>query len=65
MKKAVGEPKTQKLTLLMRPSVVKNAYKIVHMKHESLNNLVNVLLEKYVNDNFSYIQKYDDTIEED
>ena len=60
---ATGETKTRKLTLLMRPSVVEKAYKIVHMKHDSLNNVLEVLLENYVETNKSYIEKFDECIE--
>lgn len=57
------ETKSQKITLVMRPSVLKNANKIAHMKNDSVNNILNDLLEAYVAENMAYVQRYDECIE--
>ena len=52
------EAKTRNTTLLLRPSVFKNAKIIATINGTSINDLVNVFLEQYVEDNKETLDKY-------
>ena len=65
MRKPTGELKSQKLTLAMRPSVVRDIYKVTHMKNNTVNNLINDLLEKYIAENQECIQLFDKYVKPD
>lgn len=63
MGKAVGELKSKKLTSMVRPSVLSETQKIVQMRGDNINNLVNELLIKFNAENQKYLQKYEEVME--
>lgn len=64
IKKGPGRPplevetKTKRLNLLLLPSLFQDLEKVSTMKRTSVNNLINVVLKEYVEDNKDLIDKY-------
>ena len=60
-KKPAGvEAKSQRVNLLLRPSLYEDAKKVAAMKRTSVNDMVNDILQSIVNDNKGLIKKYND-----
>jgi hypothetical protein len=59
-KPSTEETKTKRLNLLMLPSVCESIGKIATMKRCSTNELINSILQEYIEDNQELLQKYDD-----
>ena len=52
------ETKTKRLNLLLLPSLFQDLEKLSTMKRTSVNNLINVVLKEYVEENQNLIEKY-------
>ncbi|MBR6151476.1 MAG: hypothetical protein IKQ25_09365 [Lachnospiraceae bacterium] len=59
------ERRTERLNLLVGPSAKADLHKIAHMKRTSANNLINHMIDKYIEDNQAVIEKYDAIFGED
>ena len=57
--KSNEETKTQRLNLLVKPSIYNKIYKITYMRQDSINNVVNEFLERDIEDNAAEIDRYD------
>lgn len=57
-KPSTEETKTKRLNLLMLPSVCENISKIATMKRTSTNDLINSILQNYIEQNQEIIDKY-------
>lgn len=55
---SIKEKKTMRTCLALKPSTHENTMKILHCKGGTFNNLVNVLLEKFVSENLDYVAMY-------
>lgn len=53
------EAKTRRGNIFVRPSTWSAAQKILKVKRDSFNNLVNTLVEEYIENNLDIIQQYD------
>lgn len=52
------ETKTKRLNLLLLPSLFQDLEKVSTMKRTSVNNLINIVLKEYVEENKDLIDKY-------
>lgn len=59
------EFKSKRFNLLIKPSTHAAIEKIAAMKRESVNNLINKVLEAYAEDNKALVAKYDETFGEE
>lgn len=59
------EFKSKRFNLLIKPSTHAAIEKIAAMKRESVNNLINKILEAYADDNKALVAKYDETFGEE
>lgn len=53
-----GETKTKRLNLLILPSLFQDLEKVATMKRTSVNNLINLVLKDYVDENIDLISLY-------
>jgi len=53
------ERKSKRLNLLLQPSVLDNLSKIAHMKHTSVNDLINSVLKNYAETEKDIINTHD------
>ena len=53
------ESKTQAVLFKLRPSIYKKAQRIAYVKYDTVNNLVNTMLELYVQENQDALKEYD------
>lgn len=58
------ETKTKRLNLLMFPSVYEDIGKIATMNRTSTNNLINTILQEYIDNHQELIEKYTDVFGE-
>lgn len=58
-----NETKSKRLNLLVKPSLHKDIEKIAAMKRTSTNNIINILLERYAEENQDLIDKYNEIFE--
>ncbi|NTW82389.1 MAG: hypothetical protein HGB36_03355 [Chlorobiaceae bacterium] len=56
---AGNEPKSKRLNLLVRPSMMKDFTKIAYMRRSSINDLINRLIAECVSKDGSLIEEYD------
>ena len=54
-----NERKDRRVGLLVRPSVCEKAAKILYYERDTLDNLINVLLEEYVEKHADLVEKFD------
>ena len=59
------ETKSKRLNLLVKPSLYRNMEKIATMERISTNELINRVLESYVNSHSDTIERYNDTFKGD
>ena len=53
------EKKSRKVNFTLRPSTCTAISKVLYYQGDSLNNLVNVLLEKYIEEHSELVYQYD------
>ena len=53
------ETKTKRLSLLIKPSIYEQFKKVATMKQDSVNNLINNIMENVVEENKDKIELYD------
>ena len=58
-KESAAETKSKRLNLLVKPSFVENIAKIATMEKRSSNDLINSILEEYIEKNQDVIKKHD------
>ncbi len=56
---ADSEPKSKRLNLLIRPSMMKDFTKIAYMRRSSVNDLINTLIAECVSKDAALIDEYD------
>ncbi|NTW84338.1 MAG: hypothetical protein HGB36_13430 [Chlorobiaceae bacterium] len=54
-----SEPKSKRLNLLIRPSLMNDFKKIAYMRHLSINGLINKLIAEYVSKHAALVEEYD------
>lgn len=59
------ETKTKRLNLLMLPSVCEDITKIATMKRKSTNDLINSILQAYIEENQELLIKYDEVFKDE
>ncbi len=52
------EKKSHKTSVLLKPSLHENLKKIAHMKQTSTNDLINKMIDSYVNENKEDVEQY-------
>lgn len=62
---ATKERKSVRVNLLFKPSVKRNIEKLALMKQTSINDLISVVMEKYIEDNAEMINRYNSTFGEE
>ena len=61
----VKERRTERVNLIVSPRLKEDIHKIAHMKRTSINSIANLLMEKYIEENKTLIDKYNDIFGED
>ena len=56
--KTQPETKSKRLNLLIKPSTYNSLDKIAYARRESINGIINGLIEKYIEENTSDISRY-------
>ena len=59
-KGAAAEKKTARINVLLKESVKEDANKVAYMQRDTLNSVINKLLEQYVADHQDDLKKYDE-----
>lgn len=54
------ETKSKRLNVLIRPSLFESASKVAHMQRISVNELIHLAVEKYVEESGDEVKKYDE-----
>lgn len=62
---AKKERKSIRVNLLFKPSVKRNIEKLATMQQTSINDLISVVMEKYIEDNAEAINRYNSTFGEE
>lgn len=52
------ETKTQRMNLLLKPSVCEDIQKVAYMKRNSVNGLISDILTEYIEENSDLLEKY-------
>ena len=56
--KTQSETKSKRLNLLIKPSTYDSLDKIAYARRESVNGIINGLIEKYIEENASDVSRY-------
>ena len=56
--KTQSETKSKRLNLLIKPSTYDSLDKIAYARRESVNGIINGLIEKYIEENESDVSRY-------
>ena len=56
--KTQSETKSKRLNLLIKPSTYDSLDKIAYARRESVNGIINGLIEKYIEENVSDVSRY-------
>ena len=59
------ERKWRQYSATFRPSTFKHLQKIAYMKHCSINNLLSIIAEDYIDTHTDLIEAYDQTVTEE
>ena len=62
--KTQSETKSKRLNLLIKPSTYDSLDKIAYARRESVNGIINGLIEKYIEENASDVSRYNTFFDE-
>ena len=65
MRQSIRELKDKRVSFVFRPSTIEAAKKVAYMTRQPFNDVVNMLLEQYVDEHTDLIAKYDQIFGED